>query len=93
MFSSKSQSSDRLSDWLVIPATTAIIAAVSLGIFAISKSIEVGLGWLIAVFILFLIIQRIDRAKPCGSSIRVGMALGIGVSYVLVRWLWTIGIS
>jgi len=88
MHSNELASSKRVSDWIVIPAVTAITTAISLTIFAVSKSVEVGIGWLIALFVIFLVVQRVDRTKPYGSSIRVGMALGVGVSYVLVRWFF-----
>ena len=88
MIPSESLKSDRLSDWIVIPAAAAVTAVVSLGIFAVSFSLEAGIGWIIAVFVLFFVVQRIDRTKAYGSSIRVGMALGIGVSYIVVRFFW-----
>ena len=88
MNTDESAPSERVSDWIVIPTATAITTAVSLAIFSVSKSVEAGIGWLIALFVIFLVIQRIDRTKTYGSAIRVGMALGVGVSYVLVRWLF-----
>lgn len=84
----ESAHSERVSDWIVIPAAVAITTGISLAIFAVSKSVEVGIGWLVALFIIFLFVQRIDRTKRYGSSIRVGMALGVGVSYILVRWFF-----
>ena len=72
----------------MILKVTAITTAVSLGIFGISKNFEVGLGWLISLFVLYFIVQRIDRSKPYGNSKRVGMMLGIGISLVVASWLW-----
>ena len=65
-----------------IAATSApaIATAISLAILAVSKSVEIGFGWLIAIFVIFLVVQRVDRTNRYGSSVRVGMVLGVGVS-------------
>lgn len=84
----ESLTSNRHSDRIVIPVATALTTAISLGIFAISFSLEAGIGWIIALFVILLIVQRIDRSRPYRSSIRVGMTLGVGVSYGIVWLFW-----
>jgi hypothetical protein len=88
MHTNESAHSERVSDWIVIPIAMAITTVVSLAIFSVSISVEAGIGWFIAVLVIFLVVQRIDRSRTYGSAIRVGMALGVGVSYVLVRWFF-----
>ena len=84
MYTRKSKKSARLSDWIVIPAATAITTAVSLGIYAISAALEVGLGWLISVLIIMLISHREAKAKPYGKSIQIGMDLGLVIGCAVV---------
>jgi len=82
-----SQKPDRVSDWIVIPATAAIAGAVWFGIFSLSMPDAAVIGWLLPIFVIFIVAQRIGGTKNYGSSVRVGIALGAVVSYMLVRWL------
>ena len=86
------QSSDESRDnprWVVIPAIAFITATLNFGAYLTLNEIMSVLGaliWLIFLLAQMLIIQAISLTTHDGRSVRVGMAIGIGIVAVLVYW-------